>query len=359
MFCHYFCATIFLLATISGISTDTNNISKQIDELCSQWNHSDGPGCVVAIARNGKMAYSKGYGIANLDYGIPITSKTVFDIGSMAKQITAACIALLVIDGKLSLDDDIRKHLPKFPERDSPITIEHLIHHTSGIVRSYEVANTKGQYNADIVEADILKYICKQELLFLPGERYKYSNAGYFLLGLIVKRVSGEPLEKFADQRIFKPLGMNNTFYNVDKSQVIKNRAIGYVQNGTGGYRMLHHFNQAPPGGRGVNSTVEDMILWGQNLCKNSIGGKDFLELMTKQGVLNNGDTIDYAFGVNIRKHAGYKTLSHGGYTGSFNTYIIVFPELELTVLFLANTNNMSSGRLGRTIADIYLTEFM
>ena len=223
---------MFSSASVTQVpdSAPGNSQATKVDQLFARWDKPDSPGCALAVIKNNQTIYKRGYGIASLEYGIPIAAKTVFNIGSTSKQFTALSIALLAKQGRISLDDDIRKYLPEMPQYQSPITIRHLIYHTSGIREYPHLMQLTGIRFQDASDEEVLTIIVRQkELNFKPGDEYLYSNSGYFLLAQIVKRASGRSLREFAEEKIFKPLGMVNTHFHDDTTEVIKNRATGYA----------------------------------------------------------------------------------------------------------------------------------
>ena len=351
---------ILLARTGLSLAEDANNeaMEARLDELLDEWDKPNSPGFAFAVIRDGDIVYNRCVGMANLDYNIPITLSTVFDIASMAKQFTAACIVLLVEEGKISLDDDIREYIPEFPDYGATITISHLIHHTSGIRDYSELMLMAGMSYENIYEAqEIFDLIFRQRKLnFSQGEQHSYSNSGYILLGLIVERVTGLSLSEYAAKHIFEPLGMGDTFIYDDRTRIIKNRAIGYTQGTGGGYRVEHWPNWTTPSGDGyLYTTVEDMLLWDRNLYDSKIGGPDFNTLMLTRGVLNNGDTIDYAFGLKAGTHRGLKTWRHSGGWAGFRSLMIRFPEQKLSVICLANVTGIDQNKLCTKAAEIYL----
>ena len=329
----------------------------QVDSLVAQELEPGGPGCAVAVFMDGAIAYKRGYGIANLDYGIPIIPSTVFDIASISKQFTAACILILAERGKLSLNDDIRRFIPEFPDFGSKIEIRHLIHHTSGIRDWVWLLALAGiPFENILSREDLYDLIARQqELVFAPGEEYKYSNSGYNLLALIIERVTGVSFADFAAKEIFGPLGMKNTLIFDDRRMVIKNRAIGYTPDEEDGYYMEHYFNPAILGSSNIHSTVEDLFLWDQNFYRNKVGPPGLAAKMEERGRLNRGDTIDYAFGLEVREYRGQKTVSHEGDWGGFLSCMLRFPGQKFTVVCLANTQAFSPRRLCYRIADLCL----
>ena len=345
---------LFLFFSISAASTQKKD---EVDRLFSQWDRGDTPGCALAIVRDGKIIYERGYGSANLEYGIPIKSKSVFYIGSISKQFVAMSIALLAKEGRLSLDDDIRKHIPELPDYGLPITIRNLIHHTSGLRDYLTLLDIAGFDFGSFHEEDVLELIARQkELNFKPGEEYLYSNSGYFLLGIIIKRVSGKTLREYAEESIFKPLGMKNSHFHDDYTQLIKNRAWGYFPAAGGGYKnFISTFDCVGSGG--LYTTVEDLFLWDKNFYNPRLGGKELINLMETPGTLNSGKRLDYAFALVIGSYKGLKTVSHGGALGGFRAYMVRFPEQKFSVICLSNLSSFNPTKLSLQIADIYLAQ--
>ena len=346
------CSITLAQSTKAGSDPQT----EKVDALFAQWNKPDSPGCAVAIIKDGRVVHKRGYGSANLDYDIPISSKTVFNIGSISKQFTAISVALLARQGKVSLDDDIRKYLPEMPQYSAPITIRRLIYHTSGIREYSHLMQLAGARFQDATSDEIFKIITHQkDLNFNSGDEYLYSNSGYFLLARIVQRVSGKSLREFAQNNIFKPLGMSSTRFQDDQSEVIKNRATGYSPRTAGGFAVESTTSDAVGPG-GLLTTIDDLILWERVFDQNNLpGGQDLIREALTRGTLNNGEKIDYGFGMDIETYRGLNELGHGGATNGFNADMIRFPDQRFTVFCLCNLSNIESGRLTRQVADIYL----
>ncbi|WP_295615112.1 serine hydrolase [Chamaesiphon sp. GL140_3_metabinner_50] len=269
-------------------------ITDKVDRLFTQWDKPDSPGCALGIIQNGEIIYKRGYGMANLEYDIPITPNSVFDIASNSKQFTAMCIVLLARQNLLTLDDELQKHIPEIPQYSHPITLRHLSCHTSGL-RDYldvmEMSGSSGE-NSYLTEELITLIAHQKSLNFQPGTEQKYSNTGYFLLGEIVKRVSGKSLRVFAEEQIFAPLGMKNTHFHDDFREIVKNRADAYEPRETGGFQTA--MSWADDVGAGfVYTTVEDLFLWDRNFYHNILGGygQDLIEEITTPGKLDNGET--------------------------------------------------------------------
>jgi len=342
---------------------------QQVDSVFSEFNRAGSPGCAIGVARNGEFLYKNGYGYANLDWDIPITPTTVFYVGSVSKQFTAAAIALLSQEGKLSIDDDIRDYLPEMPVHEPPVTIRHVIHHTSGIPDMYLVMERNGLTTWNRVSKDeALALLSRQELDFPPGERYQYSNGGYFALSMVVERASGQTLKEYARERIFVPLGMNDTHFHDDPMHIVKQRAMSYEEvnekqeapsNGEGKYYQSYQGNFALPGAGGLYTTVEDLLKWDRNFLDNKLGGPDFLQIIQTKGVLNSGDTLDYAFAVREAEHRGLRTLGHTGSFMGFKAYYVRFPEQSFATWVLCNMGDIVPEDLGLKVAELYLGDLM
>jgi CubicO group peptidase (beta-lactamase class C family) len=348
------------------------SLTDKIDRLFVEWNKPNSPGCALGVIKDGQFIYKKGYGMANLDYNIPIDSKTVFYIASMSKQFTATSIALLAEQGKLSLNDDIRRYLPEMPQYQNPITISHLIHHTSGI-RDYIVLKYLFGFPTESINSDaemyetmarttdkeVFELIARQKALnFAPGEQHMYSNSNYILLAEIVKRVSGKSLREFADENIFQPLGMINTHYYEDLTVVVKNRATGYSPRKDGSFAPVPT-NNGTVGPAGVLTTVEDLLLWDRNFYGNKLGkgGQDLINLVLTSGAINNGEKLRYAFGLVHYKYNGLNAVGHDGGFFGFKTSMNRFPEQRFTVICLCNSRNAPMDALADQVADIYLAD--
>ncbi len=351
------CSSVLLILLLSSALlaqvTDSAVGKTKIDQLFAQWDKPDSPGCAFAVIKDGQVSYQRGYGTANLDFGIPISSKSVFNIASTSKQFTAMSIALLARQGRLSLDDDIRKYLPEIPPYQTAVTIRHLIYHTSGIREYSHLMQLAGIRFQDAVDDEVFRIVARQkELNFKAGDEYLYSNSGYFLLAQIVKKASGKSLSEFAEENIFKPLGMVNTRFHNDNNEVVRNRATGYAARRDGGFAVeMTRFNHVGDGG--LLTTIEDLALWDKIFS--DAKWQDLIRQFLTPGTLNSGKKINYAFGLDIETYRGLKVFGHGGAYNGFNADMIRFPDQRLTVVCLCNLSNIESGRLTRKVADIYL----
>lgn len=342
-----------------------NKIENKIDQLFMKWNKKGSPGCAIGVIKDGEFLYKKGYGMANLDYDIPITPQTVFRIASVSKQFTTFSVMLLVKEGKIHLDDDIRKYVPEMPDYEKIITIRHLIHHTSGIRDCYELFYLKGYTNfgMDFLTNKIIIDILSQQkvLMFLPGKGCSYTNSGYILLTIIIERVSGKKLRQFTEEFIFKPLGMAHTHFQDDRTIIVKNRATGYSQAFDGTYK-INETNFHIVGDGGLFTTIDDFQLWEKNFYYPTVGDRKIFEQMITPGLLNNGNGaqefgLDSAFGLFIGEYRGLKKISHGGAWVGFRSYMLRFPKYKLSIILFSNLAQLLRTELSRRIADIYLKD--
>ena len=332
-------------------------LTNQIDALFRKWNHPDSPGCAVGILRDGKFEYEKYFGQANLEWDVPICQDTRFLIASVSKQFTAAAIHLLAEQGSLTLDDEIQHHLPEFPRYESPVTIRHLIHHTSGIREQGVLWLMCAKSLCELDNPTLLKLLARQQRLnFYPGSAVAYSNSGYTLLAEIIRRTSGVSYAQFLQENIFNPLGMSSTVVDEDSSNVIKHRASSYSPQLDGSYSQYAKvYNMV--GADGVLTTLHDLALWDENFYKPGIGGPHFLENMLKKGTLNNGQEIHFASGLSHARYRGLEIIRHGGMMLGFRAQIIRFPSEHFSVIILANINPFNPTRLIEQIADLCLSD--
>ena len=340
--------------------TTHETLEAKVDQLFTEWNRPDSPGAALAVTKDSETIYKQGYGIANLEYDIPITPTTIFDIASVSKQFAAFAITTLAHEGALSLDDDIRTHLPDLPDFGYTITIRHLLHHTSGLrdwVQSLVIA---GVAMEDVISfKHILKMARHQKALnFEPGEAYLYSNTGYNLLAEIVEKVTEDSFREWTDTNIFKPLAMTNTHFHDDHQMILKNRAYSYqvVENGA----FKHAVNNTTAlGSSSLYSTVEDLAKWILNFDDTQIGEQTVIAQMHQRGVLNNGEQISYALGLNIGEYRGLKTVGHSGSWRGFRSHLMRFPEQKFGVVILCNLDTFNPLGLAEKVADLYLADVL
>jgi len=333
-------------------------IIERVDAIFSEWDKTTSPGCALAVIKDGNFIYKRGYGMADLERNVPITPESLFDLGSTGKQFTTTIVAILANQGLLSFDNGIRKYLPSMPAYADAITIRHLIHHTSGLRDYITLMELAGLPDENFYPQDaLLDSITRQkELNFPPGEEYLYSNSGYFLLGVIAQQVTGKHLTELIREHIFTPLGMHCSTFNKDYRPIVPNRALSYQAAENGGVRnklsLCGGFGDGP-----IYSSVEDLLLWDRNFYHNRLNHAqpDLLEVLHTQGVLNNGETINYAGGLDIADYRGVKTVSHGGSWAGYRSELLRFPEQRFSVICLCNLASMTPEELARRVADIYL----
>jgi CubicO group peptidase (beta-lactamase class C family) len=362
--------TLFLFGTLLNLSANAQEQKKEqsasvpndlliikIDKLFAEWNKQDSPGCSVAAAKQGKQTFSRGYGMANLEYSVPMTPETISETGSVAKQFTAAAVALLAQQGKLSLDDPIRKYLPEVPDFGSPITVRQLISHLSGLRDQNEFFDLMGLPMGRSVHTndEILEVVTRQKRLnFKPGTEYLYSNTGYTLLVHIVNRVSGKSFAEFTEEQLFRRIGMTQTQWRNDYTRVVKNRATAYEPNPKGGFRMNMPFGNVHGAG-GLLTTVGDLLIWNENFQNNRVGGRELINQMQTRARLEGGREIDYALGLTVTDYKGVPEISHGGATAGYRTFLARFPEQQLSIALLCNVSNVNTAKLAHQMADIFL----
>lgn len=330
----------------------------KVDQLMAIYNE-DTPGGVVAIVRRGKIEYSKGYGLANVEYNVPNTISTPYHMASVSKQFTAFAIVILAQQGKLAIDDDVHQHLPQLPDFGHQITLRHLLNHTSGLRDHWNLWAMSGGRMDDVIrQQDLLALIYRQqELNFKPGEEFLYSNTGYLLLSEIVSKVSGEPFGQWMNKHVFKPLGMHSTQIYDNHERIVKGRAYSYQTTDEGLSKSV--LSYANSGATSLFTTAEDLAIWLHNFHTAKVGGQETIKEMQIQGVLNNGETIDYALGLSIGKHKGLRKISHGGGDAGYRTMLAYYPEIESGVIVLGNIASFQPGFISDTAAELFFAQHM
>jgi CubicO group peptidase (beta-lactamase class C family) len=353
-----FCSGIYLLSLLlAALSCNSSSQPDpaEIDQLFSHWDKPGTPGAAISVVKDGKIIFKKGYGSANLEYDIPITPSTVFHIASVSKQFTTFAVLLLERDGKLSLDDDVRKYIPEVPDFGRVITLRHLAYHTSGLRDQWSLLAMAGWRLDDVITKEhILKLVGNQkELNFNPGDEYVYCNTGFTLLAEVVARISGKSFAEFTRERIFDPLKMNNTLFYDDHEKIVRNRAYSYSPTGSGYKKSV--LNYANAGATSLFTTVEDLSLWAMNFENPVVGDIEIINKMNTRGILNKGDTIDYALGQGIGRYKGLKFISHGGADAGYRSFLGRFPEQKFSVMVFSNDASFNTGGIALKVADLYL----
>ncbi len=358
-------ATVFLLAFAANASDQAYTqtaLADQVDELFAEWDTDDAPGAAVGIFKDGKIVYARGFGVANLDYGIPMTPQSVLRIGSISKQFVSICIAILAEQGRLAFDDDIRTFLPEMRDYGEPITIRHLLHHTSGIREYLTLVDLIGKPEGSVfgyTTRELVELLARQQaLVFDPGDRFSYTNSGYFLLAEIITRVSGMKASAFAQENVFDPLDMSHSRFYDDPNAIIPNQAFGYSPTPDGAYR-LDVLRSEVIGDLGVITTVEDLLHWDNNFYENKLGAgsNDLIATMFTRGRTDAGEELSYALGVELGSYRGLNTMGHGGSAVGYVAEFLQFPQQRFSVVVLANLSSFRPGRLARRVADVYLAD--
>ncbi len=327
----------------------------EVDAIFARWAHQDTPGCAVAVSRGGQIVAQRVYGMASLELGVPAKLDSIYEAGSDSKQFTAAATLMLAREGKLSLDDDIRKYVPEMPSYGAPVTIRHLLHHTSGLRDWGSVAAIEGwpRNSRTADNKDMLDILVRQkELNFAPGAHYLYSNSNFNLLAIIVQRVSGQSLADFTHDRIFVPLGMTHTRWRDDHGDVVVDRTGAYEFE-KDVYRNDQVIEDAYGNG-GLLTTVGDLVKW-QTALDDDRFGPGFTEAMQQPTTLNDGTRIAYALALVNLDHHGEQEVSHSGSTGGYRAWMARYPKQKLAVSLLCNGGNADTPTLGRDVADVFL----
>jgi CubicO group peptidase (beta-lactamase class C family) len=336
---------------------DVGELEHKVDKVFAAFDKPDSPGCALGVVRDGEFVYKKGYGEASLELGVPLTPESVFYMGSVSKQFTAASVVLAAEQGYLSLDDDIRKYVPELPSYGKTITLREMLHHTSGLRDILGLLLLAGRNFEDIHPTpELLDLLSRQKALnYQPGDEYLYSNTNFFLFSVIIKRATGKPLSQFAEENIFKPLGMTHTRFYDDHTVVVPGRVPAYEPLPNSGFRIDWSTNFDKIGDGGLMSSVDDLLFWDRNFYNNKLGKGTLLKEMQTPGVLNNGKQIEYALGLTISTYRGLPIVEHGGALFGYRTELLRFPQQKFSVITLCNVGTSNPGRLSYQVGDLYL----
>lgn len=348
---------IFLyFAVFTTISVTSQNIKNDIDGLFSMWENSNGPGGVVLVTQNNKTVFEKAYGLENISYKIPNTSESVFNIGSMSKQFTAMGIVVLQMEGKLSIDDDIKKYLPELNNFGKPITIRHLLHHTSGFRSSPELFGLAGWRDGDAISnEDVYRYLTKQTALnFEPGSEYMYTNSGYILLAKIIENVSKQNFKSWMKEKIFQPLQMNATFIEENSSNLVSKVATSYSEIEPSVFNYLEN-NDLTYGASNVYSTSKDVLKWMKNFNEAPANWQSAFEMLKTVDVLNSGQKNNYGFGVFVDDFFGNHRIQHTGAIAGFRSVMYSYPDDNLEIIILSNFASNQLAKTADQISQLFL----
>lgn len=332
------------------------SVTDRIDSLFRKWDRTSSPGWAVGVVRNDSLIFAKGYGMANLEYGVPISPTTIFHMASVSKQFTAFSIVLLARQGKIDLDGDIHQYLHWFPDLKEKITVRQLLNHTSGIRDQWQLLAIAGTRIDDVITQDhIIRLLSKQRALnFKPGDEYLYSNSGFTLLAEIVRSVTGQTLRQFTDSAIFRPLGMTHTHFHDDYTEIVPNRSYSYEEDGKGHYTndILSYSNA---GATSLFTNMEDMSKWVMNFWDHKVGDQQDIEQLTKRGILNNGRILDYALGIAVDSFRQQRRYQHGGADAGYRTFVSLFPDLKMGFIVFSNLGDVNSGYVANQLASLFI----
>jgi CubicO group peptidase (beta-lactamase class C family) len=353
----------FLLLTLFFINYAiqaqlSKNQYQQIDSLFQEWNSPNHPGGAIGIMKDGKTVFSKAYGLASLEYLVPNNNGTIFNLASVSKQFTAMGIVLLDLQGKLSVNDDIRKHLPELPDFGHTITISHMLHHTSGLRSLHALLGLAGWRGDDSrSNADIDRFMLSQkELNFVPGDEYLYCNTGFMLCVNIIEKISGQPFTEWMEENVFQPLDMQHTYAEDNYSRIVPDNATSYYGNQEHGFERAVEY-WAYVGSGNMHSTTADLLKWLDQFSNPKEGWSDAFHKLQTMDNFNSGKPNSYAFGVSIGALNGYKKIGHGGAIGGFRSSVAAYPEEKLSIAVLTNFSSANAGGMENKIARILLAK--
>jgi CubicO group peptidase (beta-lactamase class C family) len=346
---------LLMAGVLPGRGQVSDSLAKKIDAIFSEWDRTNSPGCAIAVVRGGKVIYSRGYGMSNMEYAVGITPGSIFHVASISKQFTAAAVQRLALEGRLSLNDDVRKWVPEVPDLGHVITLAHLMHHTSGLRDQWDLQALAGWREGDLItEDDVMEMLKRQQALsFVPGDEYVYCNTGYTLLGIVVKRVTGVSLRHYADSVFFQPLGMTSTHFHSDHREIVLNRTSAYVREDGQWKINIPVFDNY--GATSLFTTVGDLAKWDENFYTARVGGQAFIDAMQKPGMFNNGLFQNYASGLVLGEYKGRRTVEHSGADAGYRANFLRFPEEHFSVIVLANLGEINPANLCRRVTDVFL----
>ena len=346
------------LGVFCGPALDAQEVQQQkVDGVFAEYAKPGSPGCAVGVIRDGDFVYRKGYGMGSVELDVALSPESVFYMGSVSKQFTAAAVVLAQEQGYLSLDDDVRKYIPEIPDYGHTITLREMLHHTSGFRDFLSLFVLAGRDVADVhSQAEIIDMIARQKgLNNAPGEAWLYSNTNYYLLGVVIQRATKKSLNEFATENIFKPLGMTHTRFYDDHTLVLPGRVAAYNAGQDGKFLVDWSTQYDIVGAGGLMSAVDDLVLWDRNFYENKLGKGSLVKELQTKGVLNDGKPISYALGLEIASYRGLPIVEHDGALYGYRTNILRFPDQRFTAVCLCNLSNANPHSLSRRVADIYL----
>lgn len=352
----------FWVVALCGVSAlkagdKDRGLEQKVDAIFAAYEDPGSPGCALGVVQDGNFVYKRGYGMGSIELQVAVSAESVFYMGSVSKQFTAASVVLAQEQGYLSLDDDVRKWIPEIPSYGHTITLRQMLHHTSGLRDEIGLMSLAGDPIEDIhTTPEMIDLIARQKKLnFTPGDEYQYSNSNYFLLAEVLHRATRMPFSQFADENIFKKLGMAHTRFYDDRTLVLRGRVPAYSVREGGGFNVDWSTNFSKVGDGGLMSSVDDLLLWDRNFYSNKLGKGTLLKELQTRGVLNNGKIIHYALGLQMTDYRGLPVVEHGGALFGYRTELLRFPEQHFSVICLCNLGSADPGTKAQRVADIYL----
>lgn len=352
--------TFYISAIGISLAQLSSEKETQLDSIFQEWNQPGMPGGSVGVMQDGRIIYSKAFGLASLDFGVPNTPNTLFNIASVSKQFTAMAIVRMSEKGLLSLDDDVRKYLPEIPDFGQKINFRHLIHHTSGLRSVHDMLGLAGWRGDDLrSNEDVFRFVTLQKDLNYPvGERYGYCNTGYVLMAMVVERLSGKSFPEWMASEVFEPLGLEHTYVEDNYTRIVPGNASSYYHSNNRIFeRALDYWNYTGAGN--IHSTSEDLLIWAKNLYQPQPGWENAFEQMKEIGLYSNGRPSNYAFGLFVDEFEGQKRIHHSGSIGGFRAHIATFPEPKLSIVMLSNFSSSNLGQRLSKVSEILLDELV
>lgn len=328
----------------------------QVASVFTRYNNTDSPGCAVGVSRNDRIVIEDAYGMADLEHRIALSADSIIEAGSVSKQFTAAALLLLAGEGKISLDDPVRKYIPELPDYGAPLTIRHMMHHTSGLRDWGSLADIAGwpRTTRAYTHEHVVEIVSRQRSLnYPPGQHYSYSNTGYNLAAILVSRVAGKPFAEYTRDAIFLPLGMKDTSWRDDYRRIVPRRATAYF-DGARPLRTLMPFENVHGNG-GLLTTVGDLLRWNANFASRQVGGAALVESQQTKGKLNDGTTLFYGAGLMLGEFSGEPEISHSGATAGYRAWLARYPRTRLSVAVLCNAASADAPGMGRSVAALFL----